>query len=86
MSNEPGEAMKVLRGIWSAQGQGPADLDEVHGTHGHCKRMEGVGFDGFDGSEPELRAAWRARLEREGKLSADGASVKDLVLGPEHAR
>ena len=86
MSNEPGEALRVLRGIWSAQGQGPADLDEVHGTGGHCKRMEGVGFDGFDGSEEELRAAWRARLEREGKLSTDGASLRDLVLGPGRAR
>ena len=90
MGNEAGEALRVLRGIWSAQGQGSADLDpgldEARGTHGHCKRMEGVGFDGFDGSEDELRAAWRARLEREGKLSADGASVRDLVLGPEHTR
>ena len=86
MSDEPSEALRVLRGIWSAQGQGPADLDEVHGKGGHCNRMEGVGFDGFDGSEEELRAAWRARLEREGKRNADGGSVRDLVLGPEHAR
>jgi hypothetical protein len=31
---------------------------------------------------PELRAAWRARLEREGKLNAAGGSVRDLVFGP----
>jgi hypothetical protein len=85
MSDDAGEALRVLRGIWSAQGQGTADLDHVHGKGGHCKRMEGVGFDDFDGTEDELRTAWRARLEREGKLTADGATVADLVLGPEHA-
>lgn len=86
MSNDADEALRVLRRIWDAQGQGTADLDDLHGTGGHCKRMEGVGFDGFDGSEEELRAAWRARLEREGKRSDDSASVRDLVLGPERAR
>lgn len=84
MSN--GEALRVLRTIWSAQGQSSTDLDDLHGSGGHCKRMEGVGFDDFDGTEEELRAAWRARLEREGKRNADGGTVKDLVLGPEHAR
>ncbi len=84
MSN--GEAIRVLRSIWSAQGQGSADLDDLQGHGAHCKRMEGVGFDGFDGSEEELRAAWRARLEREGKRNGDGGTVKDLVLGPEPTR
>jgi hypothetical protein len=48
--------------------------------------MASVGFGGFADSGEDLRAAWRARLEREGKLKADGASVKDLVLGSAHAR
>jgi hypothetical protein len=91
MSDEPGEALEVLRGIWSAQGQGSADLDRAFGPAKHCKRMAEVGFDGFagdsgDDSGDDLRAAWRARLEREGKLGAEGASVKDLVLDPPHAR
>lgn len=83
MSNEPGEALEVLRGVWSAQGQSDADLDEACGHGKSCKNMANVGFDG---SDEDLRAAWRARLEREGKLKADGASLKDLVLGPAHAR
>jgi hypothetical protein len=86
MSNEPGEALEVLRGVWSAQGQSSADLDEACGNTKSCKNMANVGFDGFTDSDEDLRAAWRARLEREGKLKADGASVKDLVLGPAHAR
>jgi hypothetical protein len=82
MSPEPDEALEVLRGIWSAQGQTSADLDEH--SHGHgksCKRMAGVGFDGISADE-DLRAAWRNTLEREGKLNIEGGSVKDLVLGP----
>jgi hypothetical protein len=77
MSREADEALEVLRGIWSAQGQTSADLD-VHSGHGKaCKRMADVGFDGED---EDLRAAWRGRLEREGKLS--DSSVRDLVFGP----
>ena len=29
MSGEPDEALEVLRGVWSAQGQTSADLDEI---------------------------------------------------------
>jgi hypothetical protein len=86
MSNEPGEALEVLRGVWSAQGQGGADLDEAcgHGGHGKsCKRMADVGFGDTD---EDLRSAWRARLEREGKLNVGGASIRDVVLGPSRAR
>lgn len=79
---EPAEAIEVLREVWRAQGQGDTDLDEALGQYGHgksCKNMRNVGFDGTD---EDLRAAWRGRLEREGKLAAGGASLKDLVLGP----
>jgi hypothetical protein len=81
MSREPDEALEVLRGIWSAQGQTSADLDEA-GTGKSCKRMADVGFGELDGDDGDLRTAWRERLEREGKLSKGGGSVADLVLGP----
>ena len=80
MSGERDEALEVLRGIWSAQGQTGADLDDI-GTGKSCKRMADVGFGEVDGAEDDLRAAWRDRLEREGKLST-GGTVADLVLGP----
>lgn len=75
------EALEVLREVWRSQGQTAADLDECEKS---CKRMTdaGVGFDDFAAGE-DLAAAWRARLEREGKLSRSGGSVRDLVLGPE---
>ena len=79
MSREPDEALEVLRGIWSAQGQTSADLSEM-GTGKSCKRMADVGFGELDGAEGDVRAEWRDRLEREGKLSKDGGTVADLVL------
>jgi hypothetical protein len=48
--------------------------------------MADVGFDGLASADEDLRTAWRARLEREGKLNAEGGSVRDLVLGPAEAR
>jgi hypothetical protein len=80
MSGEPDEALDVLRGIWSAQGQTSANLDDLD-TGRACKRMADVGFSEMDGAEDDLRAAWWDRLEREGKLSS-GGTIADLVLRP----
>jgi hypothetical protein len=80
-------ALEVMRDVWRAQAQAVADLDDS--CESHCKKMTdaGVGFDDYAaGDETDRSAAWRARLEREGKLKADGASLKDLMLGPAHAR
>jgi hypothetical protein len=80
------EGLEVLRAVWSATGQDATDLDEAFGPHsghgGHgksCKNMRNVGFDGDD---EDLRAAWRSRLEREGKLARSG-TLADLVFGSE---
>jgi hypothetical protein len=77
------EALTVLRDIWHAREQSAADLDDALGHHGRgkaCKAMKHVGFGGA--AEPvdeDMRAAWRAKLEREGKLRAGGQSVADLL-------
>jgi hypothetical protein len=81
MTDQPDEALDVLRGIWAAQGQTSADLDEACGNTKSCKRMADVSFDGMAGDDEDLRAAWRSRLEREGKLNPAGGTVRDLVLG-----
>jgi len=83
MSAESAEALQVLREVWRSQGQTAADLDD--GCEKSCKRMTdaGVGFEDFRGDNDVDRiVAWRARLEREGKLSQSGGTVRDLVLGP----
>ncbi len=82
MSDQPGEALEVLRGVWSAQQQTAADLDDDCGTK-TCKKMADVGFGGMAGPDGDLRSAWRNQLAREGKLSTGGSSIADLVLGPD---
>jgi hypothetical protein len=76
------ETLEVLRDVWRAQGQDGADLDDS--CESHCKKMTdaGVGFDDYAaGDETDRAAAWRARLEREGKLGAAG-SLRDLIVRP----
>ena len=80
MGAERADALEVLRDIWRGSGQTAADLDD--GCETHCRRMTdaGVGFDDYAaGDENDRRAAWRTRLEREGKLGSAG-SLRDLVL------
>ena len=79
----PDDAVDVLREVWSAKGQSAADLDEAFGAQKSCKRMQDVGFDGMASGDDDMRAAWRATLEREGKLDHRAGSVRDLVLGSE---
>jgi hypothetical protein len=80
------DAREVLREVWSAQGQTSADLDEACGTTKSCKKMSDVGFDGLAGEDGDLRAAWRDKLQREGKLNQAGGTIGDLVLGPAEVR
>jgi hypothetical protein len=86
MKPQPDESLAVLREVWDGQGQSRADLDEACGPKKVCKNMVNVGFDGMAGPDGDLRAAWRARLQREGKLSSEAGSIRDLVLGPQEAR
>jgi hypothetical protein len=88
MSAEPGEALDVLRNVWRSNGQSAADLVDPSGEEKSCKRMDdaGVGYEDFAAGEQDLNAAWRARLEREGKLNQSGGTIGDLVMGSAEAR
>ncbi|MDQ4021285.1 MAG: hypothetical protein M3257_06580 [Actinomycetota bacterium] len=90
LTDDGKQALSALRGVWQAQGQTSADLDEACGNTKPCKSMESVGFQGLiDEDENQsnqvvgsnLRSAWKTKLEREGKLSAEAGSVRDLVFG-----
>jgi len=72
MTGARDQALVVLRDIWHAREQTEADLSRGHGKA--CKAMRHVGFHEVD---DDLRAAWRAKLEREGKLGA--RTVADLL-------
>ena len=87
MSGNTEEALDVLRGVWSAQGQTAEDVEEACGNTKSCKRMADVGFDGLaEETDGDLRLAWRTQLAREGKLNPDAGSVRDLVLPPVEVR
>ena len=88
MSAEPDEALDVLRNVWRSQGQTAADLADPSGELKSCKRMDeaGVGYQDFAAGEEDLTAAWRTRLEREGKLDRSGSTIRDLVMGPAETR
>ena len=79
---ETDDAVEVLREVWSASGQTSEELEELFGPSKSCKSMQHVGFDALAGSGGDLRTAWRATLQREGKLSRRPGSVRDLVMGP----
>ena len=90
MTQEPDSVVDVLRSVWAAEavaeGETSADLEEACGPTKSCKNMQLVSFDGLAEPGSDLRDAWRERLEREGKLSTAGGSIRDLVLGSEEAR
>jgi hypothetical protein len=86
MSRQPEEALEVLRGVWSAQGQSSTDLADALGTKKSCKNMASIGFDGLADADGDLRSAWRATLKREGKLNPEAGSIGDLVLGAAEPR
>ena len=78
---QPDDAIGVLRSVWTADGQRSDDLDEACGPTKNCRNMQDVSFDGMAEPGTDLRAAWRERLRREGKLSSSGGSIRDLVMG-----
>jgi hypothetical protein len=83
------EALSVLRDIWHAREQSAADLDADlgHGRGKACKNMKHIGFGGdAEPVDEDLRSAWRAKLEREGKVRPDGQSVADLLAAAQPER
>jgi hypothetical protein len=86
MTHQSDDALDVLRVLWAANDESGADLDDDCGPTKSCKNMRTVTFDGLAEPGSDLTDAWRDRLAREGKLSSDGGSLRDLVLGPDEPR
>jgi len=81
MSAEHEDALEVLRAVWRGQGQDASDLAGDECGQKSCKKMADVGFDDFADGGTDLAAAWRARMEREGKLRPADGSIREIVLG-----
>ena len=71
--------------MWSSPAEDQVLLDADCSPSKTCRNMVGITFDGFADADTDLRSAWRATLEREGKLSGSDASLRDLVLGSRDA-
>jgi len=84
--NQSDETIEVLRQVWASSGQSRADLEDAFGPQKSCKNMQNVGFDALAGEDGDLRSAWRSTLRRDGKLSENAGSVRDLVLGESESK
>ncbi len=70
----------VLTDVW--QGDDGAGFDAESSNVKICRNARHFTFDGFAEDDEDIATSWRKLLEREGKSSPDGTSVRDLVLGP----
>lgn len=74
---------------WSEEEHTKTDIREC--TDQHCMNVEvNCGFQGLDPDSPlsqsagvsnELRAAWKSKLEGEGKATSGPQSLRDIVFG-----
>ena len=91
-------ALGVLREIWSAHARTGEELeDELRGSRPKvCRNMKNIGFGGMapdavpsetDGTntpvDSDIRSAWRAKLEREGKLRPGAVSIREMLDSPD---
>ena len=81
MSRQADTSGDVLKSVWATEVVHDHDLDEDCSPTKPCRNMKDVTFDGYAEPGSDLGAAWRAKLAREGKLSASEGSICDLVLG-----
>ena len=78
--NSPSTDEPVLTDVWD--GTSDAGVDADCSPTRVCRNARNFTFDGIAGEGEDLASSWRELLEREGKLSNEGGSLRDLVLGP----
>lgn len=72
---------RMSGGMWSTPAEDQMLIDADCSPTKTCKNMVGISFDGFAEPGSDLASAWRDKLAREGKLTDDAGSLRDLVLG-----
>jgi hypothetical protein len=79
MNGSGSEARHVLRDIWSADGQAPAEIEELAPTPTGkvCKNTAMLGIKGMEdeGMAAAMRSEWRRQLAADGKLRPGAQSV-----------
>lgn len=94
---DDGPTLGVLREIWAANAQTGDEIEEqLRGSRPKvCRNMKNIGFGGMapdavgsdtDGTntpvDSDVRRAWRAKLEREGKLRPGAVGVREMLDVP----
>lgn len=79
-SHDPSQSGTTTE-MWSAPDPEQTLVDADCSPTKTCRNMVGVSFDGLAEPGSDLGQAWREKLEREGKITTDGTSLRDLVLG-----
>ncbi len=74
------EPQTVLTDVWQAGDDGDPDAGLSNAKV--CRNARHFTFEGFAEGDEDIATSWRRLLEREGKSSPDGGSLRDLVLGP----
>jgi hypothetical protein len=82
MSTAPEQPSDALSEMWSTDGDSAMAFDEDCSPTRVCRNAREFSFEGIAEDGGDLQSAWRALLEREGKLHGSGETVRDLVLGP----
>lgn len=68
--------------VWTTdESAGTSAFDEECSPTRVCRNAREFSFEGIAADGGDLKAAWRDRLEREGKFDASGGSLRDLVFG-----
>ncbi len=79
-ANAGDEPLSVLTDVWQAGDDGDPDAGLSNAKV--CRNARHFTFEGFAEEDEDIATSWRKLLEREGKSSPDGGSLRDLVLGP----
>jgi hypothetical protein len=83
MQNES-DSLADLRRLWTGEGSSRDEVEAACGPGKTCRNMRHVDFEAASfqsGSDTgaDLGQAWRAKLEREGKLRPGAGSLGDLI-------
>jgi len=68
-----------LSDVWNTADD--VDLDPDCSPTKVCRNARDFTFDGIAEGDEDLATSWKTLLDREGKLSNEGGSIRDLVLG-----
>lgn len=79
-ANAGDEPLPVLTDVWQSGDGGDPDAGLSNAKV--CRNARHFTFDGFAEDDEDIATSWRRLLEREGKSSPGGGSLRDLVLGP----